>query len=66
MQHVEEVVRPPLDEGVRITGIDIGFWEIVRFLVLVSIAAIPAALILALFGFVLFAVLGGLGMSLGS
>ena len=47
--------------AVKITGIDIPFWDMVNFMVMAAVAAIPAIIILFLIGMVLIAILGGLG-----
>jgi hypothetical protein len=51
------IVRP----GVQITGISIPFWDLVVILTKVTFAAIPAAVIIALAGALMFSVLIGIG-----
>ena len=45
---VDHSAPAPKVEGVRITGIDIPFWDMVWTMVNISIAAIPAAIIVGL------------------
>ena len=53
------------ENQVTIVGINIPFWSLVEFMVVSSIAAIPAIIILAIFGAILFAILGGLSKAFG-
>jgi hypothetical protein len=39
---------PPVTNGVVLTGVRIPFWELVGLLVKISLAAIPAAIIIAI------------------
>lgn len=50
---------PPPVQTVRIVDLDLPFWHIVVFLIKVSLAAVPAALIVALIGLFGFAILSG-------
>ena len=47
-------------QRVIVTDFDMSFGNMITFMVKLAIAAIPAALILAMLGFFVFAVLGGL------
>ena len=53
------------ENQVTIVGINIPFWSLVEFMVVSSIAAIPAIIILAIFGAILFAIFGGLSKAFG-
>lgn len=46
--------------GVKIVDFDIPFWQMVLLLIKVSIAAIPAAIILAVVYFLFFSVIAGI------
>jgi hypothetical protein len=50
-------------ELITIRDIDVPFWRIVMILIKWSIAAIPAAIIVALLYAVIIAILGAIGMS---
>lgn len=41
--------KTPAKNGLTLTGIDIAFWDLVKFLIKLSLAMIPAGIILALF-----------------
>ncbi|MHA7837913.1 MAG: hypothetical protein ACX98W_10680 [bacterium] len=50
-----------VENRVVVTDIRMPFWSMVVFLVKLTIAAIPAYIILLAIGFMVFAILGGLG-----
>jgi hypothetical protein len=52
------------DNGVRITGIDIPFNDLIIFLVKLALAAIPAMLLLLGVGAVAVGILAGLGSAM--
>lgn len=54
-------MEPQIPERVSIVDIRMPFWSMVVFLVKLSIASIPAFLILSALGAVVFALLGWLG-----
>jgi xanthosine utilization system XapX-like protein len=54
----------PVPIEARIVDFKMPFWSMVGFLVKVSIAAIPAIIILSIIGFLIFAALAGIGASM--
>lgn len=54
-------MEPPIAERVSIVDIRMPFWSMVVFLVKLSIAAIPAFVILSVLGAMTFTLLGWLG-----
>ncbi len=62
-EDIKPIKKKPV-QNVMITDISIPFGSMVIFMVTWAIAAIPALLILALLGFSIVAILGGLGVIL--
>jgi hypothetical protein len=59
--------QPPLSPNhVVVTDVRMPFWSMVVFMVKLAIAAIPAFILLAIIGAIATAILGALGMGLGS
>jgi hypothetical protein len=55
-----------LPNHVVVTDVRMPFWSMVVFMVKLAIAAIPAFILLAIIGAIVTAILGALGMGLGS
>lgn len=54
--------RVPKVQNVRVTGVDIPFWDLAMFLVWFSLAMIPAALILLALGLLVALAVSALGV----